>query len=305
MTTTFRGRALSWEPVDGVLEVRLHREPANEIGLQTLEELEHLVRAIGDGAHGCRALVWHSDRPAGFCAGADLRALHEGLIERSERAARAVDRVASVLPTGARDLLDRGARRVARPLVKRRVGAFIDRIHAAFDALDQAPLPTVAAVHGVCLGGGLELALTADVIVADKTARFGFPELRLGLIPGFGGLPRLARDVGNAVSRDLLLTGRTIRATRAYELGLVSQVVAPDQALAVARGVARQMTRFDPHVTAKAKAFAKPLPRAALDREKELFLQMVGDPVVIDALTRFVEDDGPMPWLPRGDPDAR
>jgi len=290
---------MSWEPVDGVLEVCLSRDPANEIGLQTVEELEHLVRTIGEGAHGCRALIWHSDRPRGFCAGADLRALHEGLIERSERASRAVDRVASVLPGGARDLLDRGARRVARPLVKRRVGAFIDRIHAAFDALDQAPLPTVAAVHGVCLGGGLELALTADVIVADKSARFGFPELRLGLIPGFGGLPRLARDVGNAVARDLLLTGRTIRASRAYEIGLVSQLVAPDQALPVARSVARQMTRFDPQVTAQAKAFAKPLPRAALDREKELFLKLVGDPVVIEALTRFVEDDGPMPWLPK------
>jgi enoyl-CoA hydratase/carnithine racemase len=305
MSTSFRGRALLYEPVDGVLEVRLHREPANEIGLQTLDELEHLARTIGEGAHGCRALLWTSDRERGFSAGADLRALHEGLVERAERASRAVDRVAARLPSGARDLLDRGAKRVARPLVKRRVGAFIERIHAVFDALDQAPIPTVAAVHGVCLGGGFELALTADVIVADKTARFGFPELRLGLIPGFGGLPRLSRDVGNAVARDLLLTGRTIRAARAFEIGLVSQLAAPGQALAVARGVARQMTRFDPHVTAQAKAFVKPLPRADLDREKELFLRMVADPGVLDALARFVDDDGPMPWLPRGAPDGR
>ena len=63
-------------------------------------------------------------------------------------------------------------------------------------------------MHGVCFGGGLELALLCDIIVADKMARFAFPELRLGLIPGFGGIPRLKRDVGNAFIRELLLTGR-------------------------------------------------------------------------------------------------
>ena len=301
MTTTFRGKTMSWEPVEGVLEVRLHREPANEIGTTTLTELEHLVRVIGEGAAGCRALLWRSEVKRGFCAGADLRELHAGLVERKEQVGP-LRRVARALPTGAQDLLREGARRVSQPVIRRRVGQFIDRIHTAFDALDQAPIPTVAAVHGVCLGGGLELALTADVIIADKTARFGFPELRLGLIPGFGGLPRLSRDLGNAVSRDLLFTGRTIRASRAYELGLVSQLAANGQAPAIARAVTRQMIRFDPRVTAQAKAFAKPLPRADLDREKETFLRMVTDPTVLDALTTFVTDEGPMPWLPGGSP---
>ena len=73
------------------------------------------------------------------------------------------------------------------------------------NTLDALPLTTIAAVQGVTFGGGFELALVCDIIVADRMARFCFPELRLGLIPGFGGMPRLKRDLVNAVVRDLLL----------------------------------------------------------------------------------------------------
>src|SRR5438046_7760286 len=81
------------------------------------------------------------------------------------------------------------------------------------NTIDAAPLTTIASVHGVVFGGGFELALVCDLIIADKMARFCFPELRLGLVPGFGGIPRLKRDLGNAVVRDLLLTGRKSRTT--------------------------------------------------------------------------------------------
>ena len=94
-------------------------------------------------------------------------------------------------------------------------------------------MTTIAAVQGVTFGGGFELALTCDLIIADKMTRFCFPELRLGLIPGFGGIPRLKRDLGNAVVRDLLLTGRSINATKAQAVGLVSQVTAEGDALRV------------------------------------------------------------------------
>ena len=93
-------------------------------------------------------------------------------------------------------------------------------------------------------GGGFELALACDLIIADKMARFCFPELRLGLIPGFGGIPRLKRDVGNAVVRDLLLTGRSFNATGAG-VGIVSQVVAEGEALRAARATAAQLAKFD------------------------------------------------------------
>ena len=86
--------------------------------------------------------------------------------------------------------------------------------------IDASPLTTIAAVHGVTFGGGFELALVCDLIIADKMARFCFPELRLGLIPGFGGIPRLKRDLGNGVVRDLLLTGRSFNATKAQQVGI-------------------------------------------------------------------------------------
>src|SRR5207245_8945018 len=112
---------------------------------------------------------------------------------------------------------------------------FLERTHRVLNAIDAAPLTTIAGVHGVAFGGGFELALVCDLIVADKMARFAFPELRLGLIPGFGGIPRLKRDLGNAVVRDLPLTSRRSNAAKAQSAGLVRQTVATREALSVAR----------------------------------------------------------------------
>jgi enoyl-CoA hydratase len=268
----FEGTQLAFErSAEGVLEVRLHREPASEIGLAMLGELERVAEAVR--APGVRAMVLHGATRRGFCAGADLRELHHENARRKREGASTSDRA-------------------------REVRAFLDRIHACFDAIDEAPCTTVAAVHGVCFGGGFELALTCDVVVADRTARFCFPELRLGLVPGFGGIPRLERDVGNAVIRDLLLTGRSLGAARAHELGLVSQLVAPGEHVAVARRVAEQARRFDARAAAAAKAFLKPIPKERLAREKDLFCELFESPVVEQALARFDADTTAMPYLP-------
>ena len=96
--------------------------------------------------------------------------------------------------------------------------------HRAFDHIEFGRVPVVAMLHGAVVGGGLELALLCDLIVADKMARFGFPELRLGFIPGFGGIPRLRRDVGNSFIRDLLFTGRTVKAETAHQAGLITHL---------------------------------------------------------------------------------
>ena len=269
----FRGETLRWEHVGTTLEVTLDRAPCNEIGTRTLAELEGLATYLSDGVDGARAVLFHSARERGFCAGADLRELHAGIVARRDAGAGAADR-------------------------SRELRGFIDRIHAVFDAFDTAPIPTVAAVHGFVFGGGFELALTCDVVVADSTARFCFPELRLGLVPGFGGIPRLRREVGNAVIRDLLLTGRSVRAARAQELGLISQVVAEGAALDVARRSAEQMARFDRATLTAAKRFVKPVPREELDREKELFLALFESPVVEAALEKFVHSEDPRPYLP-------
>ncbi len=283
MRASFTGDTLSWRHRGLWLEVELHRAPLNEIGTAMLRELEEVARYLDRGAGGARALIWTSSRP-GFCAGADLRELYEGL-------------VAGRAPIDGRTGLGL-RRRLRRPILRRRIGRFLDRVHGAFDTFDQAPIPTIAATHGVVFGGGFELALTADLIVADKRSRFCFPELRLGIIPGFGGIPRLERDLGNAVVRDLLLTGRSLRAQRALEVGLVHQVVPVGQGLATARRLAEQLTRFDGHPVAAAKAFVKPVPRARLDQEKALFCELVTRPEVFDALERFVTSDDVRPYLP-------
>ena len=273
---TFEGEALRWHLNGTTLEVELHRSPCNEIGTTALGELEQLVKHIEHGAGGARAVLLWSSVKRGFCAGADLRELYHGLIARHAPDGGAMKQVA----------------------IAHEVRAFIDRIHAVMDALDTAPMTVIAAVNGVCFGGGFELALTADVIIADKSARFAFPELRLGLVPGFGGIPRLERDVGNAVVRDLLMTGRSLGSRRAHEVGLVSQLVARGEALNVARKVAEQAARFDPETTARAKRFAKPLPVARLRREKDLFIEMMGSPVVVESLRKFVESTDVRPYLP-------
>jgi enoyl-CoA hydratase/carnithine racemase len=175
---------------------------------------------------------------------------------------------------------------------------FLARIHAAFNAIDATPFTTIAAVHGVCFGGGFELALTCDIIVADKMARFAFPELRLGLIPGFGGIPRLKRDLGNAFIRDLLLTGRSVNATRAQAVGLVAQTAAEGEALRIARATAAQIVKFDGVTRAAAKKFIKPIPHEELRREIDLFCDLFARPTVMAALKKFVESTDAMPYLP-------
>ena len=265
---SFAGKALRWEWRDGVIELTLDREPANEIGPAMLAELEQFVAAMPALAPETSACIIYSGRKHGFSAGADLRELYHEAAQLSEK-----ERVAGVR-------------------------SFLERIHAVFNAIDAAPFATIAAVHGVCFGGGFELALTCDIIVADKMARFAFPELRLGLIPGFGGIPRLKRDLGNAFIRDLILTGRSMNAARAQSVGLVAQLAAEGEALRIARATASQVAKFDGVTRAAAKTFIKPVPQEALRREIDLFCELFTRPTVMAALKKFVESTDAMPYLP-------
>jgi enoyl-CoA hydratase/carnithine racemase len=265
---SFVGKALRWELKDGVMELTLDREPANEIGMLMLGELEAFVQACEELADEIAVCIISSARKHGFSAGADLRELYEG---------------ATVLD---------GAARLAG------VRGFLERIHKVLNAIDAAPFVTIVAVHGICFGGGLELALVCDIIVADKMARFAFPELRLGLIPGFGGIPRLKRDLGNAFVRDLLLTGRSVNATRAQAVGLVSQLAGEGEALNVARSNAAQIKKFDAYTRAAAKKFLKQIPHEELRREIDLFCELFTRPAVMAALKKFVESTDSMPYLP-------
>lgn len=267
-TKQFKGQALSWQVQGGVIELSLHREPCNELGSLSLSELEKFASALDDLEGDAHALILYSELKCGFCAGADLRELYERSqsMEKSEAA--------------------RGVRE------------FLERIHRVLNRIDAAPLTTIAAVHGVTFGGGFELALVCDLIIADKMARFCFPELRLGLIPGFGGIPRLKRDLGNAVVRDLLLTGRSINATKAQQVGLVSQVVSEGEALRAARATATQIGKFDRQTAVAAKQFIKPVPLDELREEIDIFCELFSRPAVQAGLKKFVESTDAQPYLP-------
>jgi len=265
---TFQGKTLSWSCEDGAINLVLDRAPCNEIGSLTLPELELFVDALAKLQRDSHALIISSARKEGFCAGADLRELY---------------RESQPLPTSER---------------ASRLRDYLERIHRVMNTLDAAPLTTIAAVEGIAFGGGFELALTCDLIIADKTARFCFPELRLGLIPGFGGIPRLKRDLGNAVVRDLLLTGRSVNSTKAQSVGLVSQVVAEGDALRIARSTAAQLKKFDPETAMAAKNFIKPIPYDELRREIEIFCELFARPAVKEGLRKFTESTDALPYLP-------
>jgi enoyl-CoA hydratase len=113
--------------------------------------------------------------------------------------------------------------------------------------------PLIAAVNGYCLGGGCELALLCDVIIAGDSARFGQPEINLGIIPGAGGTQRWPRTAGKYAAMEVMLTGGMVSARRAYELGMVNKVVPAEMSVAVAQRMARQLAEKPPVAVRLAK----------------------------------------------------
>lgn len=169
-----------------------------------------LLRRIGeaideaDAMEGMRALIVTGAGPKAFCAGADIKEL-----------------------TG-------------RSLAEQKRGAELGQ--AVFAKLDRLRVPSVAAINGYAFGGGLELALACTFRIASSRARMGLPEIKLGLIPGYGGTQRLPRLIGEARALDLILTGRTVDAAEAERIGLVHRVADDDvleAAVEFARGFAR------------------------------------------------------------------
>jgi enoyl-CoA hydratase len=157
--------------------------------------------------------------------------------------------------------------------------------------------PLVAAVSGFCLGGGCELAMACDLIVASETAKFGQPESGLGLIPGAGGTQRLTRAVGKAVAMDVILSGRFLSADEALRAGLVARVVAKEAWLAEAKRVARDIAAKGPVATRLAKeavdrAFEGPLTLGVEYERRLLYLALASDDAK-EGLNAFLEKRRP------------
>jgi enoyl-CoA hydratase len=166
-----------------------------------------------------------------------------------------------------------------------------------WDAIRALWTPLVAAVSGFCLGGGCELAMSCDLIIASETARFGQPETGLGIIPGAGGTQRLTRAVGKAVAMDVILSGRFLSADEALRAGLVSRVVAREAWLEEAKRVARDIAAKGPVATRLAKeavdrAFEGPL-ALGLEYERRLLYLAFASEDAKEGLTAFVEKRPP------------
>ncbi len=157
--------------------------------------------------------------------------------------------------------------------------------------------PLVAAVSGFCLGGGCELAMLCDVIVASESATFGQPEINLGMLPGAGGTQRLARAVGKAVAMDMILTGRMLSAREALGFGLVARVVAKEAWLDEAKRVAREIAAKGPIAVRLAKeavdqAFETPLAAGTAFERRSFYLARASEDAG-EGLQAFVEKRAP------------
>jgi len=166
-----------------------------------------------------------------------------------------------------------------------------------WDTIRDLRTPLVAAVSGFCLGGGCELAMLCDVIVASESAKFGQPEINLGVLPGAGGTQRLTRAVGKAVAMDMILTGRMLSAREALGLGLVARVVAKEAWLDEAKRVAREIAAKGPIAVRLAKeavdqAFETPL-AAGIAFERRAFYLARASEDAGEGLQAFVEKRPP------------
>jgi enoyl-CoA hydratase len=226
----------------------------NAIGTATVERIEDVLDKLRDDDQ-VRALVLAGEG-RGFSAGADL-----GEIESC-----------------------------TEPYQFR---AFVGRLTRAFGRIQEFPKPSVAAVHGFALGGGLELALACDLRAAERGARLGLPEMKLGVLPGAGGTQRLPRLVPTGIAKQMILTGEPIDAERAYAVGLVNELAEPGGALAVATALAEQLAAGAPLALAAGKRLIDSgLPMdldAAIGYEREVVSVLFSSRDRVEGLAAFRE----------------
>jgi enoyl-CoA hydratase len=245
---------------DHVAIATLHR-PArlNALDGHTLETLGAIVADVAADA-ATRVLIICSSNPRAFCAGADLAWLGaaENDAARAERAALG---------------------------------------HATMDAVASCPSLVIAAVEGMALGGGCELALACDLRIASATAKFGQPEVALGLFPGWGGTQRLTRLVGPAVALEMVLSGDAIDAERAHQVGLANRVEPGGQALEAALELAKHVASRPKGALTAAKSLIHAglsLPLApALALERDAFAASLDTPDAREGIDAFLNKRTP------------
>ncbi len=213
------------EVSDGVGTIRLDRPKMNALNKQVQEEIRAAATEAADRDDVRAVVVWGGERV--FAAGADIKEMND---------------------MSYTDMVQRSG-----------------GLQSSFTAVAKIPKPVVAAVNGYALGGGCELALCADVRFAAEDAVLGQPEILLGIIPGAGGTQRLTRLVGPSKAKDLVFTGRFVKAEEALAIGLVDRVLPADQVYAEAVAWAQQF--------ANAAAYALRAAKESIDRGNEVDLE--------------------------------
>jgi enoyl-CoA hydratase len=202
---------------DGITVLTVDRqEKLNSLNPQVVEEIGQALLDLEDDPP--RVMIVTGAGESAFVAGADIAAMNE-----------------------------------MTPLEAKR---FSELSHAATSLLDRAPVPTIAAVNGYALGGGCELALACDIRIAAENALFGFPEVTLGILPGMGGTQRLPRLVGPGIAKEMIFSGRRIKAEEARMINLVNRVVPEGEALKAARELAEEIASNGPVAVRHAKQAA-------------------------------------------------
>lgn len=228
-----------------------------------------------------------------------LNALNRTVMTELVAAAEEMDRdpaVGAIVVTGSERAFAAGAD-IAEMVSTAFADAFAEDLFAGWDALTRVRTPLIAAVSGYALGGGCELAMLCDVLVAADTAVFGQPEIKLGVIPGIGGSQRLTRAVGKAKAMDLCLTGRTMDADEAERSGLVSRVVPAAELLDRALDLAATVAGMSPVAT---RAAAEAVDRAfettlaeGVRGERRLFHSLFATSDQSEGMTAFLEKRAP------------
>ena len=184
-----------------------------------------------------------------------LNALNGEVLDALKREVEALrGKAKAIIVTGAGKAFVAGADIAAmKALGREEAAAFARRGHAVGDAMAEFPGPIFAAINGYALGGGLELAMACDILVASDKAVVGQPEAKLGVVPGFGGSQRLPRRTGPGVAKWLLMSGESVKADEALRLGIVDRVVPHDTLLAECRAMAEKILANGPLATAWCK----------------------------------------------------
>jgi enoyl-CoA hydratase/carnithine racemase len=208
-------KAILFEAGNGIATITLNRpQVMNSVNFQLLMELGQCLAALRFDPD-IRVVIITGAGDRAFCAGADLK-----------------ERVG---------------------LSPEQVKDYIFTIRRTFDDVEQLPKPVIAAVNGVALGGGTELALASDIRIASATATMGLTETRLAIIPGAGGTQRLPRLVGRGKAKEMIFTGRRVDAQEALRIGLVNQVVEPEKLMDACREMAATICEAGPVAVQQAK----------------------------------------------------